>query len=293
MKITPYIAAAVLLSAPLYLNSCSVVSQARKVDVSSIPGLGAVLKSQDNMMEQYASSSRLLLQSRLSALKALELDAQAYADAKQAGKEYDKAVSIAAAARSKMDEVNAELTNIQNKPDLDAVSKAIAKTKDVDDIVKEGYADLSAIAGTANAAVNAQNAKGDSLVMSAVQHVDAANASIAESYRLLQDAQWAEAQLTLTAVEQSNALVKAMEGASSLDKAALGVTFRPIVYFLTGLPDEFAEQGNIKDMWENHAQQVSGLKLPSRKQMPDVKAKAASAAAKVTSSFTPSISSFF
>lgn len=293
MKITPYIAAAVLLSAPLYLNSCSVVSQARKVDVSSIPGLGAVLKSQDGMMEQYASSSRLLLQSRLSALKALELDAQAYADAKQAGKEYDKAASIAAAARSKMDEVNAELTNIQNKPDLDAVSKAIAKTKDVDDIVKEGYADLSAIAGTANADIKAQNAKGDRLVMSAVQHVDAANASIAESYRLLQDAQWAEAQLTLTAVEQSNALVKAMQGASALDKAALGVTFRPIVYFLTGLPDEFAEQGNIKDMWENHAQQVSGLKLPSRKQMPDVKAKAASAAAKVASSFTPSISSFF
>lgn len=293
MKITPYIAAAVLLSAPLYLNSCSVVSQARKVDVSSIPGLGAVLKSQDGMMEQYASSSRLLLQSRLSALKALELDAQAYADAKQAGKEYDKAASIAAAARSKMDEVNAELTNIQNKPDLDAVSKAIAKTKDVDDIVKEGYADLSAIAGTANADINAQNAKGDCLVMSAVQHVDAANASIAESYRLLQDAQWAEAQLTLTAVEQSNALVKAMQGASALDKAALGVTFRPIVYFLTGLPDEFAEQGNIKDMWENHAQQVSGLKLPARKQMPDVKAKAASAATKVASSFTPSISSFF
>lgn len=293
MKITPYIAAVVLLSAPLYLNSCSVVSQARKVDVSSIPGLGAVLKSQDGMMEQYASSSRLLLQSRLSALKALELDAQAYADAKQAGKEYDKAASIAAAARSKMDEVNAELTNIQNKPDLDAVSKAIAKTKDVDDIVKEGYADLSAIAGTANADINEQNAKGDRLVMSAVQHVDAANASIAESYRLLQDAQWAEAQLTLTAVEQSNALVKAMQGASALDKAALGVSFRPIVYFLTGLPDEFAEQGNIKDMWENHAQQVSGLKLPARKQMPDVKAKAASAAAKVASSFTPSISSFF
>lgn len=293
MKITPYIAVAALLSAPLYLNSCSVVSQARKVDVSSIPGLGAVLKSQDGMMEQYASSSRLLLQSRLSALKALELDAQAYADAKQAGKEYDKAVALAVKVKSKMDGVSAELTNIENNPDLDAVSKAIAKTDDVMDLVKEGYAELASMAASANADINAQNAKGDRLVMSAVQHVDAANASIAESYRLLQDAQWAEAQLTLTAVEQSTALVKAMEGASALDKAALGVTFRPIVYFLTGLPDEFAEQGNIKDMWENHAQQVSGLKLPARKQMPDVKAKAASAATKVASSFTPSISSFF
>lgn len=293
MKITPYVLTALMLAAPLYLNSCSVVSQVRKVDVSSIPGLGDVLKAQDEMMDQYATSSRLLLQSRLSALKALELDAQAYADAKQAGEEYDKAVAIAASARSKMDEVNAQLTNIQNKPDLEAMNKAVANTKDADDIVRSGYAKLAAMAGSANAAIAAQNAKGDKLVLAAVQHVDAANGKIVESYRLLQDAQWTEAQLTLTAVAQSTALIKAMEGASSMNKAALGVTFRPIVYFLTGLPDELAEQSEIKGMWENHAQQVSGLTLPSPKQLPDIKAKAAPVASKMLSSFTPSIGSFF
>lgn len=293
MKITPFVAAAVLLSAPLYLNSCSVVSQARKVDVSSIPGLGAVLKSQDAMMEEYAASARLLLQSRLAALQALELDAQAYADAKKAGEEYEKAVKIATDVKDAIAKVNEEMTNIQNSPDMDAVSKAVANTKAADNLVKEGYNELSSMASNANAAIEAQNAKGDALCMAAVQHVDAANTKIADSYALLQDARLKEAQLTVKAAAQSTALVKAMEGASALDKAALGVSFRPIVYFLTGLPDEFEEQNTIQSMWDEHATQVTGLKLPSRKQMPDVKAIAAKESPKVLSSFTPSISSFF
>lgn len=293
MKITPYVFAALMLAAPLYLNSCSVVSQVRSVDVSSIPGLGAVLKAQDGMMEQYAASSRLLLRSRLAALQALELDAQAYADAKKAGEEYEAAVKIAKSAKDKMASINEELTNIQNKPDMDAVNKAVANTKDADEIVNKGYEKLASMADKANSDIAAQNAKGDRKVQSAVQHVAAANTKIAESYSLLQDAQWAEAQLSLTAVAQSAALVKGMEGASALDKAALAVTFRPIVYFLTGLPEEFEEQENIKSMWEEHAKQVAGLTLPSRKQMPDIKAEVVKAAPKLMSSFTPSISSFF
>lgn len=293
MKTTPFILAALMLAAPLYLNSCSVVGQVRSVDMSKIPGLNAVAEAQKGMMDQYGASARLLLQSRLAALTALELDAQAYADAKKAGEEYEKAVNIAANAKAKMAVVNEELTNLQNKPDLEAVNKAVANTKEADSVVNDGYKELAAMAGNANAGIEAQNAKGDNMVLSAVHHVAAANGKIAESYGLLQDAQMMEAQLSLTAAAQSAALIKGMEGASAMEKAALGITFRPIVYFLTGLPDELNEQEAIKGLWEDHSKQVSGLKLPSRKQLPDVKAATAKAAPKLISSFTPSISSFF
>lgn len=285
MKITPYVFAALMLAAPLYLNSCSVVSQVRSVDVSSIPGLSAVAKAQDGMMAEYGQSAQLLLRSRMAALEALLLDAEAIADAKKAGDEYEKAKRIADKAKDMMDGVQAQLTNLQNKPDMDAISKAIEETKGVDDFVKEANNEMAAMAGNANAAIAAQNAKGDKLVLAAMQHVEGANTKIAESYGLLQEAQLKEAELVLKATTQSAALVKGMESASALDKAALGVQFRPIVYFLTGLPDELTEQETIKGMWQEHADTVAGIKLPSRKQLPDVKAQAAKAAASVAKSF--------
>ncbi len=285
MKITPYVFAALMLAAPLYLNSCSVVSQVRSVDVSSIPGLSAVAKAQDGMMAEYGQSAQLLLRSRMAALEALQLDAQAIADAKQAGDEYEKAKHIADKAKDMMDGVQAQLTNLHNKPDMDTISKAIEETKGVDDFVKEANNEMAAMAGNANAAIAAQNAKGDKLVLAAMQHVEGANTKIAESYGLLQDAQLKEAELVLKATTQSAALVKGMESASALDKAALGVQFRPIVYFLTGLPEELTEQETIKGMWQEHADTVAGIKLPSRKQLPDVKAQAAKAAASVAKSF--------
>lgn len=285
MKITPYVFAALMLAAPLYLNSCSVVSQVRSVDVSSIPGLSAVAKAQEGMMAEYGQSAQLLLKSRIAALEALQLDAQAIADAKQAGDEYEKAKSIAAKAKDMMAGVQAQLTNVQNKPDMDSISKAIEETKGVDDFVKEANNEMAAIAGNANAGIAARNAKGDKLVLAAIQHVDGANAKIAESYGLLQDAQMKEAELVLKATTHSAALVKGMESASALDKAALGLQFRPIVYFLTGLPDELTEQETIKSMWQEHADTVAGIKLPARKQLPDVKAQAAKAATSVAKSF--------
>lgn len=284
MKMTPYVFAVLMLTAPMYLNSCSVVSQMRSVDVSSIPGLSAVAKAQDGMMAEYGKSAQLLLKSRLAALEALQLDAQAIADAKKAGDEYEKAKSIAAQAKDMMSGVQAQLTNLQNKPDMDTISKAVEETKGVDDFVKEANNEMAVIAGNANTAIAAQNAKGDKLVLAAMQHVDGANAKIAESYGLLQDAQLKEAELVMKATTQSAALVKGMESASALDKAALGVQFRPIVYFLTGLPEELEEQETIKGMWQEHADTVAGIKLPARKQLPDVKAKAAQAAASVAKS---------
>lgn len=284
MKITPYVFAALMLAAPMYLNSCSVVSQVRSVDVSSIPGLSAVAKAQDGMMAEYGQSAQLLLKSRMAALEALLLDAEAIADAKKAGDEYEKAKKIADDTKDLMTGVQAQMTNLQNKPDMDTISKAIEETKGVDDFVKEANNEMAAIAGNANAAIAAQNAKGDKLVLAAMQHVEGANTKIAESYGLLQDAQMKEAELVLKATTQSAALVKGMESASALDKAALGIQFRPIVYFLTGLPDELSEQETIKGMWQEHADTVAGIKLPSRKQLPDVKAPAAKAAAAVTKS---------
>lgn len=293
MKTTPYILAALMMAAPLYLNSCSVVNQVRSVDMSKIPGLNAVADAQKDMMDQYGTSARLLLQSRMAALEALALDAEAYADAKKAGEAYDKAVSIAKEARAMMEVVNEQLTNIQNKPDLDALNKAVDITKEAETIKNKGYSELASISDNANAAITAQNNKGDKLKLAAVQHVEAANVKIAESYGLLQDARWTEAKLVGVAAVQSTALVKSMKDASPMDKAALAITFRPIVYFVTGLPEEFQEQGAIMDMWEEHAKQVSGLKLPSRKQLPNVKAEAAKAATQMASTFTPSVGSFF
>lgn len=293
MKVSHLLLAALTIAAPLTMNSCSVISQVRSVDMSQFPGLSAVADAQKGMMDQYASSSRLLLQSRMAALEALALDAEAYADAKKAGDEYNKAVTIAKKARAKMADVKAELTNIQNQPDMGAIDKAVSNTADADKMVQDGYKELGAIAGSANSAIAAQNAKGDKLVMAAVQHVAGANAKIAESYSLLQDAQWEEGKLVATAVAQSAILIKGMEGASSLQKVALGVTFRPIVYFLTGLPGEFSEQEEIKAMWEEHSKQVAGLKLPSRKQLPNVKAEVVKAAPQILSAFAPSVGSIF
>lgn len=293
MKTTPFILAALMMAAPLCVNSCSVVNQVRSVDMSKIPGLNAVAAAQKDMMAQYGTSARLLLQSRMAALEALALDAEAYADAKKAGEAYDKAVTIAKNARAKMAAVNEELTNIQNSPDLGALNKAVDNTKDAEDMVNKGYTELASIADNANAAITAQNNKGDKLKLAAVQHVEAANVKIAESYGLLQDARWTEAKLVGVAAVQSTALVKSMKNASPMDKVALGITFRPIVYFVTGLPEEFQEQGAIMDMWEEHAKQVSGLKLPARKQLPNVKAEAAKAATQMASTFKPGVGSFF
>lgn len=286
MKITPYVFAALMLAAPMYLNSCSVVSQVRSVDVSSIPGLSAVAKAQEGMMAEYGQSAQLLLKSRIAALEALQLDAEAIADAEKAGDEYEKAKSIAAKAKDMMAGVQAQLTNVQNSPDdVDAINKAIETTKEVDSAIQDANNELAAIKNKANNDIKAQNAKGDKLVLAAMQHVEGANAKIAESYGLLQDAQMKEAELVLKATAHSSALVKGMESASAFDKAALGIQFRPIVYFLTGLPDELTEQETIKSMWQEHADTVAGIKLPARKQLPDVKAQAAKAATSVAKSF--------
>lgn len=271
MKVSHLLLAALTIAAPLTMNSCSVVSQVRSVDLSKIPVLNKVAEAQKDMMDQYGASARLLLQSRLAALEALALDAEAYADADKASQAYDVAVTIAKEARAKMEGVKAELTNIQNSPDMDAVSKAVTNTADADTMVQEGYTKLGTIANSGNAAVTAQNAKGDKLVLTAVHHVEAANVKIAESYGLLQDAQLTELKLVAVAAAQSAALIKGLESADTVQKVGLAITFRPIVYFLTGLPDEIKGQNAIKAMWEDHAKQVAGLKLPSRKQLPDLK----------------------
>lgn len=272
MKVSHLLLAALTIAAPLTMNSCSVVSQVRSVDLSKLPGLNKVAEAQQDMMAQYATSARLLLQSRLAALEALALDAEAYADADKASQAYDVAVTIAKEARAAMDNVKAELTNIQNTPDYDTANKAVSNTADADKRVQEGYTKLGAIANKGNAGIAAQNAKGAAYNMAAVQHVQGANVKIAESYGLLQDAQIAEVKLTALAAAQSAVLIKGLEGASPSEKVGLGITFRPIVYFLTGLPDEIKEQNELKAMWEEHAKQVTGLVLPKPKVMPNLKA---------------------
>ena len=272
MKVSHLLLAALTIAAPLTMNSCSVISQVRTVDLSKLPGLNKVAEAQQDMMAQYATSARLLLQSRLAALEALALDAEAYADAKKAGDEYDKAAAIAKDARAKMDNVKAELTNIQNTPDYDTANKAVSNTADADTMVQDGYTKLGAIANKGNAGIAAHNAKGAAYNMAAVQHVQGANVKIAESYGLLQDAQIEEVKLTALAAAQSAVLIKGLEGASPSEKVGLGITFRPIVYFLTGLPDEIKEQNELKAMWEEHAKQVTGLVLPKPKVTPNLKA---------------------
>lgn len=288
MKVSHIVVAALAVSAPLTMNSCSVVSQIRSVDLAQFPGMDGISKAQEEMMQQYGESTRLLVQSRVASLEALELDATAYAESKKAGDEYKKAVKIASNAKKMMNDLNAQLTNLQNKPDLSAVNKAVEVSDDAQEIVQEGYASLSEMAGSANASIAAQNKKGDKMVMAAYNHVAGANNKIAESYGLLQNAQLAEGKLVVTAAAQSAELIKSMKGASSMQKAALAITFRPIVYFLTGLPDEFNTQDDIRNMWQEHAKQVDGLKLPSAVQMPSVKTAAVDAGKSLLKEITPS-----
>lgn len=285
MKVTPILCGALLMTAPLYLNSCAVVEQVRNVDMSSIPGLSIIADAQQGMMDSYAQSTKLLMRSNRAALDALILDAQAYADAKKAGEEYDKAVSIRKRGEEMLREIDEQQQNLANKPDLDTMKKAHEMTEDVVALHREFNEMKAASAAGTNAQIASQNAKGDKLVMAAVDHVQGANVKIAESYELLQEAQMAECALVATAGVQAVQLIKAMESASPLQKAALAISFRPMVYFLTGLPGELDKQDEIKAMWEEHAKQVAGLTLPAAKTRPDVKSTITSVAPQLVKSF--------
>lgn len=283
-KITTCILVGMALSVPMMTTSCSLVSGAvskiSSVDMSKYPGLSTVAKAQENMMADYRQSADLILQSRLAALEALKLDAEAYAETDKAGESYDKAKEIAEQAQDYIKKTQAEQQNLQNTTDWDVCNKAVSNTKAVDDFVRESNAALAGAVSGANSSIAASNAQGDAHNLAAVQHVDGAKTKIAESYGLLQKAQLKEAELAVKASAQSYALVKGMEGASVVDKAALGITFRPIAFFLTGLPTEISDQNKIKEMWQEHAKQVQGLVLPKPVQLPNL-AAAKSSGAKV------------
>ena len=261
-------------------TSCSMVSQAissvRSIDMSQYPGLSLVSKAQDGMMETYGQSTKLILESRLAAVDALVLDAEAVAANEKAGDVYEDAKKIAARGKEKQKLLKAQIQNITNAQDLDGLSKAKEETDSVDKMVAEGYSLLSSATKSTNAKIAATNKKGDMYIAQSMQHQAEAARMIEKSYSLLQDAQIMELQLAATAVAQSAIIVKSMEGASALDKGLLAVQFRPILYFITGLPGEFDDQNAVKAMWEQHSAQ-SNIKLNTKKigSIKDVTVKAA------------------
>lgn len=271
------------LSVGSVVTSCSMVNQAissvRSIDMSQYPGLDIVAKAQKEMMEDYSQSTKLLLQSRLAAVEALILDAEAIAANEKAGDIYSSAKKIAANGKDKQKLLQAQIENITNAQDLDAIDKVKEATSGIDAMVAEGYSELSKVTKSTNAQIAATNRKGDMYIAQAMQHqADAAN-KIVQSHGLLQEAQIMEFTLVTKAALQSTSLIKSLEGASALDKGLLAVQFRPIIYFLTGLPDEFAEQDNVKAMWEEHAAK-SAISL-NKKVVGDIK--------KVTAKVTPQL----
>lgn len=255
-----------LVAAPmLSLTSCnsimSAVASAREVDLSKFPGLQNLQKEQEEMMAIYAESSRLLLSSQEAALDALQKDAEALQSSLQAGEAYDKAAKIAKATKARLDEIHNDLAVMNQTPDDDAIRKMMEKTPATMNLIAEHYNELAGIQAAGNAAIAKTNKQGDKLVMQAYQHQAEAAANINKSYSLLQKARLAEVKLTGLAAVHSTALVKSLESANAMDKAGLALQFRPIIYFLTGLPEEIEQQSSIASMWEQHAKD-SNIKLP-------------------------------
>ena len=259
MKKNLYIAMTVLagMSVGTVVSSCSMVNQAissvRSIDMSKYPGLDIVANAQKGMMEQYAQSTKLLLQSRLAAVEALVLDAEAIAANEKAGDIYSSAKKIATNGKDKQKLLLAQIENITNAQDMDAIDKVKEATSGIDSMIAEGYSELSKATKSTNAQIAATNKKGDMYIAQAMEHQAEAANKIVQSHSLLQDAQILEVALVTKAALQSASLIKSLEGASAIEKGLLAVQFRPIIYFLTGLPDEFAEQDNVKAMWEEHA----------------------------------------
>ena len=269
-----------ILGLSTQLTSCSLVSQAvssvRSVDLSQYPGLNVVAKAQEGMMETYGQSAKLILRSRLAALDALVLDAEAIAANEKAGATYELATKIAANGKEKQKMLQAQIENITNSQDMDIINKAKEETAAVDAMIAEGYSELSKATSKTNADIASTNKKGDMYIAQSMQHLAAAEAKIVESHSLLQESQIMELKLAATAAMHTTALVKGMSGASALDKRMLAVQFRPILFFLTGLPEEFDQQDEVRAMWEEHAAK-SNITLNTKKvgSIKEVTAKAA------------------
>ena len=288
MKKNLYIAMTVLagMSVGTVVSSCSMVNQAissvRSIDMSKYPGLDIVANAQKGMMEQYSQSTKLLLQSRLAAVEALILDAEAIAANQKAGEIYNSAKKIAANGKDKQKLLLAQIENITNAQDMEAIDKVKEATSGIDSMIAEGYSELSKATKSTNAQIAATNKKGDMYIAQSMQHQAEAANKIVQSHSLLQDAQIMELKLVAEAALQSVSLIKSFEGASTLEKGLLAVQFRPIVYFLTGLPDEFEEQDAVKTMWEEHATN-SNINL-NKKTVGNIKEVSANAASNLMKS---------
>ena len=273
-----------ILGLSTQLTSCSLVGQAvssvRGVDMSSIPGLDLLAKAQEGMMKTYGQSAELILRSRMAALDALVLDAEAIAANEKAGATYELATKIAANGKEKQKMLQAQIQNITNSQDMDVINKAKEETAAVDAMIAEGYSELSKATSKTNADIAATNKKGDMYIAQSMQHQAAAASKIVESHSLLQESQIMELKLAATAAAQTAVLVKGMSSASTLQKAALAVQFRPILFFLTGLPEEFDQQNEVRAMWEEHAAQ-SNITL-NTKQVGSIKEVTVKAAEKLS-----------
>jgi hypothetical protein len=273
-----------ILGLSTQLTSCSLVSQAvssvRSIDMSQYPGLNVVAKAQEGMMKTYGQSANLILRSRLAAVDALVLDAEAIAANEKAGDTYKLATKIAAQGKEKQKLLQAQIQNIANAQDMDVINKAKEETASVDAMIAEGYSELSKATSKTNANIAATNKKGDMYIAQSMQHQAAAESKIVESHSLLQESQIMELQLAATAAAQTAVLVQGMSSASALDKAMLAIQFRPILFFLTGLPGEFDDQNEVRAMWEEHAAK-SNITLKT-KEVGSIKEVAAKAAEKLT-----------
>ena len=273
-----------ILGLSTQLTSCSLVGQAvssvRSVDMSNIPGLDLLAKAQEGMMQTYGQSANLILRSRMAALDALVLDAEAIAANEKAGATYELATKIAANGKEKQKMLQAQIQNITNSQDMDVINKAKEETASVDAMIAEGYSELSKATSKTNADIAATNKKGDMYIAQSMQHQAAAASKIVESHSLLQESQIMELKLAATAAAQTAVLVKGMSSASALQKAALAVQFRPILFFLTGLPEEFDQQNEVRAMWEEHAAQ-SNITL-NTKQVGSIKEVTVKAAEKLS-----------
>lgn len=262
------LSALALVSTGTMFTSCQLVGDAigsvRSIDMSTIPGGEILVNAQKDMMEVYGQSTELILKSRLSAVNALVLDAEAVAANEKAGEVYESARKIAAQGREKQKMLQAHIENITNAQDFGELNKVKEETESVDKMIAEGYSLLSSATKDTNAKIAATNKEGDMYIAQSMQHQADAVKMIELSYSQLQDAQIMELKLAATAVAQTTTLVKAMEGASPLTKGLLAAQFRPILYFITGLPGEFAEQNEVCAMWEQHSAQ-SGITLNTRK----------------------------
>lgn len=278
------ISAISILGLSTQLTSCSLVGQAvssvRGIDMSNIPGLDLLAKAQEGMMKTYGQSAELILRSRMAALDALVLDAEAIAANEKAGETYELATKIAANGKEKQKMLQAQIQNITNSQDMEVINKAKEETAAVDAMIAEGYSELSKATSKTNADIAATNKKGDMYIAQSMQHQAAAASKIVESHSLLQESQIMELKLAATAAAQTAVLVKGMSSASAIQKAALAVQFRPILFFLTGLPEEFDQQNEVRAMWEEHAAQ-SNITL-NTKQVGSIKEVTVKAAEKLS-----------